>query len=228
MMGSLPSLSPVDIVAFAALLAGVIQGYRRKLSGELARFVSLLTAFVLGLYACAPFGRWLVEHTRLQESSARGVAFVTLLAAAVGVMFAIRYVLGRVMRVLFEPTVDLLGGCVAGFLRALVLVILVFMCMNMWEHDYLNRKFGEESVVGTLVLRWVPFAEDILVRLAGKAADIAQGIEPGSILPADRAAAAAHAESTPEPTPVATQEPTPKPTDPPPKKVAPRRNATRR
>jgi diadenosine tetraphosphatase ApaH/serine/threonine PP2A family protein phosphatase len=49
------------------------------------------------------------------------------------------------MKISFEGNIEKAGGCIAGFIRAVMLVLIILAAMNMWPHDYLNRIFGRES-----------------------------------------------------------------------------------
>jgi len=146
----------VDILALVAVIVGAVQGWIRRLSGEIASLISTVAALVLGITLCRPLGEWLVVHTRLTERPAALVAFLATIIAATAVMILIRFLLRSIMKVVFEETTDRIGGCVAGILRVSAIVLIVFLAMNLWPHEYLNRIFGEESTVGSVVVRYVP------------------------------------------------------------------------
>ena len=153
---SLPALSLIDCVALALLAAGTVRGMLRGLSGELARLLSVVTALVAALWLYAPAGAWLAGNTRLQGRLALAAAFSVTLIAAVVAMVVVRFLLKRVMKVVIEERFDRRLGLAAGFGNTLMVIAIVFLLVNMWPHDYLNRKFGEESLIGTLVLRALP------------------------------------------------------------------------
>ena len=46
------------------------------------------------------------------------------------------------------------------------MILIVVVMMNLWPHEYLNRKFGEESVVGTVVLRYMPSLRETIEEAA--------------------------------------------------------------
>ena len=150
----------IDIAAIAIVALGVIQGCRRRLSGELAHLISVVAAFGTGLFFFRPVGDWFMAHTRLTDQGAHVVAFIATMLASLVVMTLIRIVLGRVMKVVIEPEVDRTGGAIAGFVRASVFVLIVFIIMNMWPHDFLNRIFGEESLIGSVVVKCMPALRD--------------------------------------------------------------------
>jgi len=152
----------VDYVAIGIILLGILQGYHRRFSGELAHLVSVIVAFVFGLLFYRPFGGWLIDHTRLTGRTANVVAFITTMIVCLIIMTIIRLFLRRIMRVVIEEEVDKTLGAIAGFLRVSVFIFVVFLIMNMWPNDYLNRIFGEESFIGRTIVKLTPSFFDAL------------------------------------------------------------------
>jgi uncharacterized membrane protein required for colicin V production len=155
-MNSFPAPNAVDIGALVILLLGTIIGFRRGLSGEIARFIGTIVAFCLGIYFYKPLGEWLVEHTRLEEGPANVIAFVVMVSVVLLITLIIRLILRSIMKISFEGNIEKAGGCVAGFIRAFLLILIIFIAMNMWPHDYLNRIFGKESIIGGVVVKYMP------------------------------------------------------------------------
>jgi uncharacterized membrane protein required for colicin V production len=158
----------LDIIALILVALGTFQGFRRGLSGELAGLVSVVIAFLIGITFYVPFGVWFAEHTRLDEESARVVAFVVTVLVAGALLVLLRLVLSLVMKVVVEKKVDKVGGCIAGFVRSLVLVLTVFLIMNLCPHEYLNMHFGEKSLVGRLVVKCTPVLREKVEGLKGE------------------------------------------------------------
>jgi uncharacterized membrane protein required for colicin V production len=146
----------IDVIAVSLVCLLTIRGYLRGLAGELAQLLSLVIALAAGLFYYSPLAGWLEAHTRLTGSSARAAAFVAVLGAAVAILIVLRHLLARFMKVVFEERFNRLGGLAAGFVRALALVMVVFLVMNLWPHPYLNRQFGEESVIGRFLIGRLP------------------------------------------------------------------------
>ena len=152
-MDTLPTPHVADFLAVAVVVLITIRGHTRGLSGEVAQLAGLVIAFLFGLQAHPVVTLWLLDHTRLEGQSAHAVAFVAAFLAAVAAMLLVRYLLRFVMRVVIEEKFDKAAGSVAAFLRACILVTVVFLVMNLWPHEYLNRTFGEDSLIGTIVMR---------------------------------------------------------------------------
>jgi uncharacterized membrane protein required for colicin V production len=166
----MPPLSLVDIIAFAVISLGALHGYWRGLTVELSRVVSVAVALVSAILMLDPLGAWLAGHTRLAAPQARAVAFGAAAAAAFAVMILARYLLRRILKIIVEPRADKLGGLIAGTVRSSIYVLIAFALLNLWPHDYLNRVFGEESVVGTVVLRCLPVVREELTKARDAAA----------------------------------------------------------
>jgi len=165
-MGEFPPPNAIDIAILVVVLFGLFRGYVRGLSGELAQLASVVAAFVLGLTLHPPLSTWLSEKTRLAGQNARTMAFVTTVLGSVLAMIILRYLIKRIMRVVIEEKVDKPAGLVAGGVKTVVLVLIVVVVMNLWPHEYLNRKFGEESVVGSAVLRYMPSLRETIEEAA--------------------------------------------------------------
>ena len=155
-MESLQPVNLVDGIAVLVLLAGMALGLHRGLSGELARLLSVMAAFVVAWLAYRPLGLWLLEHTRLQDQAAQAVGFALAVVPALVGMVLLRLLLKPLIKVVFHGAVDKVGGIAAGFARSALLIAIVFMMVNTWPHEYLNEQFGEASLIGRLVLAYGP------------------------------------------------------------------------
>jgi uncharacterized membrane protein required for colicin V production len=160
MMEDLPAFSVIDVAAMVVALLCAAHGYRRGLSGALAQSAGAVAALILGLYAYQPFSAWLQIHTRLTERAAEVTAFLSTSIAVIVALLMLRSVLKRIMKIVIEQPFDKWAGLLAGTLRAIALVSIVFLAMNLWPHPYLNRKFGEESAIGRVALRLIPLLRE--------------------------------------------------------------------
>lgn len=146
----------VDGVAAGVVLVGMLLGYRRGLSGEMARVAGVLVAFACGMAAYRPATAWLTQHALASERAIAAFAFAVSFLAAFAAMLLARLLLGRVMKVVFEGTFDRIGGVLAGGLKAALFVLAVLIVLNLAPSEALNRMVGEESAVGRLACRLVP------------------------------------------------------------------------
>ena len=154
-MGSFPLPNVIDIAALIFIVLGVLLGFRRGLSGELARLISTVIVFLTCMHFYHPLTAWLLENSTLSGRSAQAAAFIIMIIVLLIAATLIRYILKKIIKVAVDKKADKVGGMIAGFIRSMIIVVIVFIIMNMIPHEYLNRKFGEESFTGTLVLKSV-------------------------------------------------------------------------
>ena len=152
-------MTVIDIAAFILIALGTIHGCLRGLSGELAHVLSVIAAFVFGLWFHQPFAAWMLNNTRLSERPAQALAFATTILSALMVMLCLRFVFRRIMKVVIEEHFDKIGGGIAGFIRSCLIVMIIFILFNIWPHEYLNRTFGEESLIGSFLRSQIPILE---------------------------------------------------------------------
>jgi hypothetical protein len=167
------AFNAVDVAAAVVVLFTAFQGFRRRLSGEVARAAAAVAALAVGLACCGPLGTWMDAHTRLDPDTGRAVAFVAAAIAAGAVMIVLRISLKRLMQVAFHPAADRVGGVAAGVARGAAVVLIVVLAMNLWPNDYLNRVFGVESWLGRHVQNYVPAARDRIASVS----PIEEGLE---------------------------------------------------
>ena len=160
-------MSAVDIGALVFIILGGLHGLWRGLSGELANLASIICAFIFGIWFMPPFAGWLEANTRLSPDYTRAVAFLITVFTALLVLLCVRYLVRRVMKVVIDERFDRSGGVIAGILRATVVLVIVFVLFNLWPNDYLNRKFGKESLIGTFIMSQIPGDIDLPKDIAG-------------------------------------------------------------
>lgn len=161
-MNLFTALHLVDILALGLVAAGAIQGFCRRLSGELARLVGMVFIFIASISLHDPVGTWMLAHTRLEGQSAHAVAFIATVGLAILIMLPLRFVTQQLFQLVLAERFDKSIGTLAGMLRMSVFVCIFFLIMNLVPHPYLNRIFGEESAVGRLVLQAVPTVREKL------------------------------------------------------------------
>ena len=172
-------LNAVDVVAVLFVALHVVLSWRRGLSDEVGRLLGALAALVLGWLYCAAIGEWLTRHTRLEGRPATLVGFVGTVLVVMLAAFLVSFLVSRIFKLGLPERADHVLGGVAGLVKGAVYTVVIFLALNLWPHEYLNRQFGEESLIGSSVLRIVPSvrekiqALDIETRLrnAARAAD---------------------------------------------------------
>ena len=146
----------VDVIALVVLMIGALVGFRRGLSAQIAGPLSLLLAMLFALYAYGPIRQaihtsgWVPASTQ----SLAGIAGVVL--ASLVVFMLLRWILSRGIRRLTENRGEHVGGALFGALRTALFILIIFLLMNVFPHAGLNRRFGEDSLIGRQVIRMTP------------------------------------------------------------------------
>ena len=154
-MNDIP-VNVVDIGASLVICLSTLRGFHRGLSGEWSQLIGVTAALVFGVYFHDPFGSWILAHSHVPARTAYALAFVITAVGVILGMVLLGFLFRRIMKVVFEPKVDKPGGGLAGFISGAILVVIVFMAVNMWPNEYLNRQFGRESIIGRAVVRCTP------------------------------------------------------------------------
>lgn len=161
-MNALPPLTMVDIAALILIAVGGIQGFFRGFSGEIARLLGVIIAFIGGTLLHEPIGQWVSSMTNLDARPAQALAFIATVIIAVVMMILVRILLKKVITSVFAEGFDKTAGVVAGLLRMSLFVCLFFIAMNMVPVESLNSLFSEKSTVGKFIIRYVPTVEKTL------------------------------------------------------------------
>ncbi|MCE9616586.1 MAG: CvpA family protein [Lentisphaerae bacterium] len=162
MFTDLPVPGLLDVVAVAVIALAALRGSFRGMSGELAGLFGNAAALMAGIVCYHPLGDWLIQHSKFTGRAAFATAFIAIVLACIIVMLILRWTLGRVLHVVVEDGINRTGGVIAGVVRGILFTTTVFIAMNLIPHEGLNRRFGEESLVGTLVQRATPHLRNVI------------------------------------------------------------------
>lgn len=155
MEDSLPLFNIADLVVFGILLFGLIRGFIKGLSGELAGLISVVVAVAAGRFLYRPLGLYIGERTTLGEPAAYAAAFIVTLLGAYLLMLILRLMLRALMEFSFKGKIERLGGALAGLLGAAVFAAALLLVLGLWPNDRLHRVFAEDSVIGHAVYTWL-------------------------------------------------------------------------
>lgn len=154
-MNAILSLPLIDLLSLGYILLAALIGLKRGLSCELSRLASIGIAVFAGWRLHGPIGRTVEHVTRLEGTDAFLAGFLVVILGAGLLMALLRWALRKVMAMSFHPLVNRIGGGVAGGIRGLLIASVIFIAVGMSRSNYLQRKFIEESVVGTFVMDYV-------------------------------------------------------------------------
>lgn len=143
----------IDLAVAVYLIFGMIRGFLRGLSGELARVVSMVVVLALGWQFYRPLGAKLVEITRLGEGVAQWAAFLLIVVVAGVAAILLRWILRNLVEFSFKGAIEKVGGMAAGVVRSGIWVVLAVVAATLSPSEYLGRVFGQESRIGSLIVR---------------------------------------------------------------------------
>jgi len=155
-MENLPTPNIIDILAAVIIFLGAMRGGQRGLSGEMARLASVAVALVIGIACHSLVGTWLTAHSRLTPKTAETVSFIVTVVGALGVMILVRTGMEGIGKLTLQKAVDKSAGVVAGCAGSVVVVIIIFLLAHMWPNAYVNRIFGQDSIIGRLITPYAP------------------------------------------------------------------------
>jgi len=153
-------LNLVDILALLFVLVHVVLSWRRGLSEEIGRVAGAALAFWIGLRYHQMVAGWLTDHTRMEGPPATVVSYITVVLAIILASLILTLVVSKIIELAIPEGVDKVGGGLAGLVKGAFYMAMIFLAMNLWPHDYLNRHFGDESLIGSVVVKWVPAVQE--------------------------------------------------------------------
>jgi membrane protein required for colicin V production len=153
-------LNLVDIMALLFVLIHVVLSWRRGLSEEIGRVAGAVLAFWIGLRYHQIVADWMTDHTRMEGPPATVVSYITVVLSIILASLILTLIVSKIIKLAIPEGLDRIAGGVAGLVKGAFYVAMIFLAMNLWPHDYLNRHFGEESVIGSIVMKWVPAVQE--------------------------------------------------------------------
>ena len=150
------TLTMVDAIAILFIAIGAIQGLFRRLSGEMARLLGAICAFVAGALLHEPLGGWIATYTRLVDQEARILTYVVTVLTALILWTLFHKLIKKCLQLILAPAFDKVAGIPAGTLRMTALVGIVFIAMNLWPDMPFQETFGNDSFFGRHAIRLVP------------------------------------------------------------------------
>ena len=149
----------VDAIALGCIIGGAIQGFLRGLSGEMARVLGAICAFVAGALLHEPVGEWIATYTRLESPHARTLTYgVTVLTALL--LWALFHKLIRsLLQLVLRAEFDKFAGIPAGIIRMATFVGIVLIAIHIAPWAPFKQHVGETTVSGRIAIRLVPAVE---------------------------------------------------------------------
>jgi uncharacterized membrane protein required for colicin V production len=150
------SLTTVDAIVLTLIALGALQGFLRGLSGEMARLLGALCAFVVAAIVHEPLGLWVADYTRLVDQQARTFTYIATAVLAIALWALFNKLIRTTLRLILAPEFDKAVGVPAGMLRMTAWTGLIFITMNIWPGMPGKQHFNEHTLFGRLFIRLVP------------------------------------------------------------------------
>jgi uncharacterized membrane protein required for colicin V production len=143
----------VDGVVGVLVLVGILGGIRRGLSGELARVIAAGAALYIAWKFAEPLADWVMQKQPMTYTRGYAVAFVAIMAAALGLTWLIRAALRHVMEFAFKGKLERLGGGFCGLLRSAIVVCFLVLLVSLAPQGELRAAVCDDSVIGATICR---------------------------------------------------------------------------
>jgi uncharacterized membrane protein required for colicin V production len=153
-------LNLVDIIALLFVLVHVVLSWRRGLSEEIGRVAGAVLAFWIGLRYHQTVAGWMTEHTRMEGPPARVTSYIAVVLLIILGSLLLTLFVSKILKLAIPEGADKAWGGVAGLVKGSFYAAMIFLAMNLWPHEYLNRHFGEESMIGSVVMKWIPAVQE--------------------------------------------------------------------
>jgi uncharacterized membrane protein required for colicin V production len=173
------AVTPADGVVILIVIADAYVGFRRGVSGEVVRLISLALAVVAGILLLRPLGSlcYYYTSTHMSEPHSHTFAFVaTVVAAAVVRLVAQPFLHGWFDRKAPQHR-NRTVGALAGTLHAAIGVVVVVVMVSLWAPSDVDRFFGRNSCVSQFVQTMVP---EIQAQIRSRGSAASGGTYPAS------------------------------------------------
>lgn len=145
----------VDGLVALFLLAGMVGGVRRGLSGELVRALIAVAAATAAVLYARPVSEWAINQWDLPVRTALIGAFLAVFLGAYLAVTLVRGLMGRLADFRFKGPLERIGGAVCGVARAAGVSGLILLLLGLAPNDNLRNLVMDESVAGRFVTQHV-------------------------------------------------------------------------
>ncbi len=177
------SFTTLDLIVVVCVAIGALQGLFRGLSGEMARLLGAVCAFVGGALLHEPVGEWVASYTRLIDQQARIATYLVTVVATLILWALFHRLIKKLLQLVLNPRFDKITGVPAGMLRMTALVAVVCLAILIWPHAPFKAYVGTDSFFGRQIVRLVPAVqqqlEDNQINLPSRSENAAEIDENG-------------------------------------------------
>jgi len=141
-----------DIIGAVIILIGIIAGFRRGLSGQMALVLSGLSVAAALMNGFTPTRKLLVSQFALSPELARLAALLILVVIPILIVILLYALLRYLLKITFTTWFDRLCGAIAGGVFSAGIVLLIFMIINYLPEEHRPAEVGQNSWISREVL----------------------------------------------------------------------------
>lgn len=145
----------IDIACILTVLAFAVTDACRGFSSTLSALVGFVIAAVSGYWLYPATRSAVADLAYCKEHAIAGAVLPYIAAVLIGCLIyvVIRFVAKQLFKLIVECPADRVLGAVAGLVKALLLILLVFSCASLLpEGSHLHKAFQEDSLTGRTVV----------------------------------------------------------------------------
>lgn len=177
-----PSFNAVDWTVVVLLLLGLISGFRRGLSGELAT----VAATVISGIAAWKLSGWaqglLLQNLDLTPREATMGGVIAVFAIVYLVLWIVRRTLRAMMDYNFKGKAERMGGALCGLIRFFILALIGLLIATFIPNPDVQQAVARDSFFGRFVDNRVrPLADDLAKKHGVEIPS--EGVPPANDLP---------------------------------------------
>lgn len=144
--------SIADYIGIGFVVLGIILGFRKGLSGQMALILSGLSVTAALVNGFTSTRDWLGSQLALSPELARIGALLILVVIPITIIMLLYALLRYLLKITFTTWIDRLGGAIAGGFTSAGLVLLVFLILNFLPADKRPATASEDSWIAREVL----------------------------------------------------------------------------
>ncbi len=152
----------IDVFVGIVLLVFAIRGYRRGLSGEILQVVGLLASLILAYRFFGYVGEALHQSLAMPEGIAFVLGYVGVFVLIYTIFYVIRYIVHKMMSVSFIAVLEKGGGILAGMMRGICILSVLFVLVCMIRQPSVTRYIFNESLTGKYIMPLSLYMYDML------------------------------------------------------------------
>ncbi len=146
-----------DALVPAVLVYGAWNGWEAPFTEKIFSVIEMALALITGISWYAPVGARLESILGMSSAAARPTAFIGIAILVRLASLLVQYLARRpLLKVRFQPVIDMVGSPLAGFCWAGGLMIWITVALCLTSASFFHEQIGRSSKFGAAVIARVP------------------------------------------------------------------------